>query len=280
MASRAKAFVYTWNNYNEDDEKYLRSLAGVKYGVYGREVAPSTGTPHLQGYIVFDNARQFASVVKLFKKNHVEQAKRCEEAIEYCKKEGNWVQWGVEPVSRKRRGEMEKDRWDDARKKARVGDFDGIDSDIFIRYKRTLEQICTESVQVEERKELNNYWFCGPSGCGKSKLARERYPGAFIKDPMTRWWDGYKGEEAVIVDDFDIYQKAQGGDMKRWSDHYPFQAPIKGGYVTIRPKVVVVTSNYTPEEIWDDEQTREPILRRFNVVKMGEPKPFVEHFKI
>lgn len=277
---KSRNFVFTWNNYTEADEAYLRSLEGVRYCCYGREYAPTTGTPHLQGYLSFWSPRSFDATVKLLRANHVEVAKTTEEAIAYCKKIPDWVEWGDVPVSRKRKGEMEKERWEEARKKAKTGDFEGIDADIYIRYKRTLETIHSESHVPEDRVTLENHWFCGPTGCGKSKLAWERWPDAYHKDPMTRWWDGYKGQDVVIIDDFDVYQKAQGGDMKRWADHYAFPAPVKGGYINIRPKVIVVTSNYTPEEIWEDEQTREPILRRFNVERMGPAaKPFVEHFK-
>jgi len=54
--------------------------------------------------------------------------------------------------------------------------------------------------------------------------------------------------------------------MKRWLDKYPFQAPVKGGYMLIRPKKIVVTSNYTVREIWSDEQTAGPIERRVRVI--------------
>lgn len=45
-------YVFTWNNYPEDkcDEILKRSKYKFTYCIYGREVAPTTGTPHLQGY--------------------------------------------------------------------------------------------------------------------------------------------------------------------------------------------------------------------------------------
>ena len=278
MSSRN--FTFTLNNPEPTTEAYLASLP-YKYLVYGREVAPTTGTPHLQGFISFKQVKTFSAACKVLKGCHVEIAKSIEPAINYTKKDGNFVECGVPPMSQAAKGKCNADRWLEVKALAKAGDFDAIPFDVYIRHKTNLEKYHAESRVVESRSELKNFWFVGPSGCGKSKLAREQYPGAYNKDPMTRWWDGYKGQEVVIIDDFDKYQIAQGGDMKRWADHYPFMAPVKGGYMEIRPKVVVVTSNYHPEEIWqEDPKTLEPILRRFEVVNM-DPKPsgFASIFK-
>lgn len=53
--------------------------------------------------------------------------------------------------------------------------------------------------------------------------------------------------------------------MKQWADHYPFSAESKGASVKIRPKKIVVTSNYHPREIWTGDQDLLPILRRFKL---------------
>ena len=94
------------------------------------------------------------------------------------------------------------------------------------------------------------------------EVAELVYKGLYIKEPNDKWWDGYIGQELVIIDDFDKYNLKQSGDMKRWLDIYPFQAQMKGSMMMIRPKRIVVTSNYHPDEIWDDELTRGAIVRR------------------
>lgn len=58
-----------------------------------------------------------------------------------------------------------------------------------------------------------------------------------------------------------------GYHLKIWADRYAFNAEIKGSSRFIRPKVICVTSNYHPKEIWDDESTLGPILRRFKIVQ-------------
>jgi len=82
-----------------------------------------------------------------------------------------------------------------------------------------------------------------------------------------KWFDNYHSDdEACYLEDLDKYQVKWGGMLKRLADRWPMQACIKGTMKYIRPKVVIVTSNYHPEEIWTDAATLDPLLRRFNVI--------------
>lgn len=104
-------WCFTWNNYNDTDnwreiiDKELQRLV-CNYYIYGEEVAPTTGTQHLQGY--------FRSAKRIYKntltnstiKWHVEVARGSEdENINYCKKEGKYVEFG-EPLLKLKRGKM------------------------------------------------------------------------------------------------------------------------------------------------------------------------------
>ena len=59
-----------------------------------------------------------------------------------------------------------------------------------------------------------------------------------------------------------------GHYLKIWSDKYPFNAETKGGTIFIRPKVIVVTSNFEIEELHDKPQIQDAIKRRFTVERM------------
>jgi len=45
-------WVFTLNNYTDDDiDRLANPYEQVKYIAYGKEIAPTTETPHLQGYL-------------------------------------------------------------------------------------------------------------------------------------------------------------------------------------------------------------------------------------
>ena len=78
IMSRSRAWVFTWNNYDEDNVKSLKDITDkVKYLIFGKEIAPKTGTPHLQGYIVWKQQKTMSACVKALgsKAIHVEIAK-------------------------------------------------------------------------------------------------------------------------------------------------------------------------------------------------------------
>lgn len=56
------------------------------------------------------------------------------------------------------------------------------------------------------------------------------------------------------------------GMLKMIAQHKPFQAEDKyGGLRTIRPKQIIVTSNYHPNEIWPNATELSTIERRFDI---------------
>lgn len=82
---------------------------------------------------------------------------------------------------------------------------------------------------------------------GKSRMAHERLPDAFIKEPMTKWWTGYMLEESVIIDDF-CKQGIGLPHLLRWFDRYKCYVETKGDLVPLWASKFIVTSNFHPRE--------------------------------
>jgi len=263
--SRSRSFTFTHNNYPNTE---LEDAIDCKYIIYGKEVGAS-GTPHLQGFISFDTLKSLKQVIALLPGCHVEIAIAPDAAIEYCKKDGDFAERGMY-ATKKEKGKKEKDRWANALELAKQGRFEEIEPELYTRYRSTYQAVHAESRPEPEtiQGEMEHEWIYGPAGCGKSSKAREENPGAYIKD-LTKWWDNYEAQEVAIIDDVDKYDVKFARMLKLWCDRYPFQAEMKGKQTLIRPRKIVITSQYNPEEIWEDEKTQDAMKRRLKIIELN-----------
>jgi len=266
---KCRNYVFTKNNYTQDDLDMFDTVE-CKYLVYGKEVAPTTGTPHLQGFISFKNPRSPVSVTKEFK-CWAKAAKTVHAAIEYCKKGGDITERGTPPLTQEEKGKEGEEFWFKVRLSAEEGRFDDIPEKVRFYHQKIIDDHHNKALRARDLPdtEVQHLWYYGAAGTGKSRKAREDHPNAYLK-MCNKWWDGYLDHETVLIEDFDKCHSMLGHHLKIWADRYKFPAEIKGSSMVIRPKLVIVTSNYQPSDIWQDQTTLEPILRRFKVVRFGE----------
>jgi len=294
-AAKARNWCFTVNNWKEADLECLKKLEGtqVKYMVHGKEVGES-GTPHLQGFVIFLNPKRFSEAKKVLPWGcHLEQAKGTwEHNLAYCTKEDtNAYVWGEAPMSRKRQGEAgaeaEKERWTKIRALAKAGKIEELEVDFpreAILYEEKFARIamkCAPRADLAPQTVVG-VWIHGPSGAGKSYWSHHNLEVDGVKygineiydKDLSHWWDGWRlrdetedrpKHEVAYLDDLDKFCIKLARDLKVWTQEYEFNAQVKGGYMRIRPKLVVVTSQSTIEEIWDDDKTRCALLRRFRV---------------
>jgi len=264
--SRNRNFTFTYNNYPNTE---LVDNIDCKYIAYSHEVAPTTGTPHLQGFISFNSAKTKQAVIRLLPGCHIEVMNgSIAENEAYCSKSGDLIERGEKPVSNTNRGRAEKLRWQRAKDLAKSGNLEEIDSDIYIRCYNTLKCIAKDHAAKPQPCDVKCFWIWGGTGTGKSHAVETTFPECYKKTmDDLKWFDGYNNEDVVYLEDFDVYQIKWGGMLKRLADRWPMQASIKGSMKYIRPKIVIVTSNYTPDQIWVDPQTLQPLLRRFKVIE-------------
>lgn len=264
MTKRSRAWVFTLNNYTENDEGYLQETLDCDYLVYGREVS-ATGTPHLQGFMYYKNPRAFTTLSKL-RKWHIEPAKadaRTNQA--YTKKDDDWFEKGTPPATQAEKGSGERDRYKRAFESAMAGDYSSIDSDILVRHYGTLKKLKAEmSTPIDLDYLPLCMFFHGSTGTGKSRLARELVgDSAYRKDSSTRWWTNYQHQDFVWIDEIETTDRASQAMYKQLCDHYAFPVETKGGNLVIRPKVVIFTSNWTPSEVF--REAYEPMRRRLTL---------------
>lgn len=98
---RSRRFCFTINNPNKIDNSAVTDV-NCKFIIAGNEVGAS-GTPHIQGYIEFNDAKSIDSVRKhLGGRAHVEAAKgTAADNIEYCSKDRNIIRRDGQPIADK-----------------------------------------------------------------------------------------------------------------------------------------------------------------------------------
>lgn len=110
-------------------------------------------------------------------------------------------------------------------------------------------------------------WIYGDTGTGKTHSVVMQHPDRYIK-PLNKWWDGYQGEDVVHLDEVaPDHAKWMAPFLKKWADRWPFDAETKGSAIQIRPRLVVVTSNYSLLEMGFQENDLPALQRRFREVR-------------
>lgn len=249
---------------------------GVRY-IKGQQEVGEGGYRHWQFYVVLAQAQRFSTVVSLLPEStHIEPT-RSAAAEDYVWKEdtavhGTRFEFGDRPV----RGRTQTD-WERVRLQAQQGDFGAIDDAVYIRYRRALHDIhVAAQVVADQEKTVKVFW--GEPGTGKSHRAFQeaRAQGAekvYVKDPVTKWWDGYDPtkHEYVVVDEFEGGWSL--GHFLRWTDKWASDVEIKGGRLPFKAKAIWFTSNKSPDDWYPmaTESQRGAVRRRIDVTHFSVP---------
>ena len=243
-----------------DAEQFLRSIVESNKARYAVGQLEQGSHLHLQFYVQRDR-QSTLNVMKrdICAETHWEQSRGTpEQNKSYCTKEstrvaGPW-EFGTAVKERQR---------SDLDKAAQLIDEGKSLRDVaieckstFIRYHKGLrayEAITRSKGPRTFGPEGPEVWvFWGETGTGKSRRAFEQWPDAYRKMSTDKWWDGYKGEDTVIFDDF------KGSSMRLHEfqmviDRYPMQVEIKGAFVDLSATRYVFTSNKHPRDWYSRE---------------------------
>lgn len=242
------------------------------YIIVGREVCPDTKKIHWQGYAEFSYAVSLGAMKKHFDdKTHFEQRRGTQEqAIDYCKKEGDWEEFGK--FQEKNPGKRT-----DLVKAVDMIDCGMTDKEIIrsgnvsLQAAKSLDYLRLK--MVDERTEKPKvFWLYGETGTGKSHKAHELCEGfydkvSFYKDFII----GYTGRDSVVFQEF-------RGQMPlslvlQLTDKWPCTINIKGGSAEWNPNLIVFTSPYKPEVVYKNcKENIKQLLRRIDEVICLDPE--------
>lgn len=276
-ALRARAWVFTVNNYSDEDIENIKAYITehCKYGIFGKEIGPSCGTPHLQGYLYRTNPCTRKHLVKHVASCYWAPAiSSPDKNQEYCSKENLYFEHGTPPEQGKRTDLKE------IRDEILAGtSVDSITMDrpmLFHQYGRTLNRLEDLHMRTKFRTTMTKgIWYWGPTGVGKSHIAFKGYhPSTHYVYPRDNgWWDNYTQQDTVIFNDFrgeisyshllDLVDKWVVDVRRRNRPPLPFTS-----------KTIIITSSQPPEKVYlnvnerDDSITQ--LLRRFEIIHVSQ----------
>ncbi len=259
---RSRDWGFTINNPTRDDYRMVETLAGPNDYIVGQlERGAETGTPHLQMWIHWDNARTFKTMKrKLPRARLMRTTGSAQSNKEYCQKDKTRIAlkdggWNIEKGKLPAQGT--RTDWqaifsmvdEGASNSALWGAYPGD----MARYSRAIKEYRRDTAKARTwATKVVVLW--GPTDCGKSheahKMAEkfdENY-GVFMCMEAGRsvWVDGAAGCDACVLDEYE--GEFPFRVMLQMTDKYKCIMPVKGGVVNWAPRLIVITSNIHPSK--------------------------------
>lgn len=273
MSSRR--YCFTLNNFTQDEyqlllDKITNTMADtVRYAIVGKEVSES-GTPHLQGFISLSKKLRLKQLKREYLGNrvHAEPAKGTDKDNQvYCSKDGDFEEFGSLPEENQGKRTDLKSAIDSLKNGATLSDVAEEHSEVFVKFGRGLRDLKLILDKPYNHDKVRGIWIWGPPGTGKSHHARLMNPESTYLKPQNKWFDGYCGQEVILLDDLDTGML--GHYLKIWADKYACTGETKGGTVNLRHKTFIITSNYPISHFFpEDPEMKEAVERRFKEIHM------------
>lgn len=268
--SQSRNYCFTLNNYSEAEFTAIKNIE-CKYIVVGEEVGKE-GTPHLQGYVEFASPKRLTALKKMNNRIHWEKRQgTAQQASDYCKKDKTFFE----------KGELSKQgaRTDLDTVKDQILEGKAVDEIVveapmlYHQYGRTLDRIEDIALRKKFRSWMTEgLWLHGKTGVGKSHAAFEGFTPEthYVLPEDNGWWDGYKGQETVIINDFRGHLPYSF--LLQLVDKYPLTVKRRGREpIPFLAKRVIVTSSLPPEGVYhnlSEKDSLDQLLRRFTVQEL------------
>lgn len=287
--ARACGWCFTQNNFVV--RPVLEDFPGASYLVYQEELAPQTGTPHLQGYVRFETRRTFSVVRDYFKapRPHLECARGTpNENRLYCTK-AETRRPGTEPYEFGQCPEQRPGARNDilaltaavkSGKTFKELTDDPVMVPVIARHMTYYTRLALDSAKPVLRPDLKVTFCVGPAGSGKSTCAGVFEEGdTYVYDrSLGGFWDGYVAQKKVVFDEM-TGATLKPTEFNRICDKGSYIVNIKGSSAYLAATDIRVCSNFMPEQWWHSVNwNREAFYRRVTEAhyhaKVGDVLPF------
>lgn len=208
---------------------------GARYLVFQEEMAPETGTLHLQGYIEMDRPVRFTHFTGL-EGAHFDVARGTpKECSDYCKKEESRVGgpyiFGAQSVKQGQRTDLLKlrDAVRDGKRGRALFDDDDLAGSA-IKFGRGVDAMARAYSSARPRDDLEVVFHYGPAGTGKSHCAHQANQCELATG--NGFWLNYNDEPNLLLEEFGGHFMPPAEFLKL-ADKYAYTANVKGGQVPV-----------------------------------------------
>lgn len=258
-----------WEVIENKDPANLFDSENMDYIIYQVERCPETQKLHLQGYFALKTRKRMAQAKKLFEYPQIHLIKCLGsplQNIEYCSKSASHIagpwEYGVRPDARGKKS-CTALAIEDIQAGKPLSQVAVENPMAWVRSYRGLTSLAAAVAKPKGVwREVTCFVFWGKSRTGKTRTAMEstckdgRPP---FRMPLSSgfWFDGYDGEDTLVIDDF--YGQIKFSDMLQLLDGHYIQVPIKGGFTWAVWTKVFITSNVHPQAWWAGCRDKIPI---------------------
>nr|WAE42283.1 MAG: replication associated protein [Cressdnaviricota sp.] len=259
---------YCFTIFNINNIPNAEEIPEISFLIFQEEECPETKRHHLQGYVEFNQPLTMGQIKKIFndKTMHLEIRRGSqEEAIIYCSKEetriGKTITYGT-PAQQGKRTDLDCLL---QLKSMTISEFVVNNTHIAIKYPQGIKLIkqSIENLNIEKNREIEVTAIIGKPGSGKTRFVYENETDIYklnTNSNGTLWFDGYEGQKVLLIDDFKGWIKYT--DMLTILDRYPYRCQLKGSYTWANWKKIYITSNYSIDEWYTNENINMAALKR------------------
>lgn len=241
-------------------------LDKLQYGVIGIEDGDRNEVRHYHATLYFKSPRSWKKMKKLFPRANIEKALgTCQQGADYCKKDGNWDEFGEIPQQGKR---SDIDEIRDV-----VNETQSMKEVVMVAKSYQAIKVAEAILKYTEKPrnwKPEVFWFFGATGTGKSKLAYEMLgEDCYTCLSTGRWFDGYDAHENVLIDDMrKDFMKFH--ELLRLLDRYAMRIETKGGTRQFVARRIIITSAFHPRTMFETREDINQLLRRIDEVRVFE----------
>jgi hypothetical protein len=242
-------------------------------GVIARELHED-GSPHIHVYLLLETPHKTYNPAYWDLAGHhgnYQSAKSYTAVVQYVKKDKDYLEFGDLDFAAKLESKTHHRAY--IGKRLQQEPLDVIADDHpelmydYSRLQKNIDLYKAHKLKNHPKESTRGTWIRGPPGSGKTHSVHSQESDLYIK-AQNKWWDGYTGQKAVLIDDFDQQGECLAHHLKIWSDKWPCQGEIKGGHVPLTYDRLIVTSNFTIDQAFKntDPETIKALNRRFKKI--------------